>query len=132
MDQLKKSTRQIGGAMKTLTISFLIILLAGCANFKNWFRTDQILFTSFTALNVADILQTREAMKDGNGFKEGNQFLDGLGPDGATAVKLGFNGLVYYGMDKNPELRTPGLIILNVLMGACVVHNHNVGVRIKF
>ena len=117
--------------MKTLTISILILMLTGCA-FKDWSRTDKILFTSFTALNVADLLQTREAMKDGNGFKEGNPFLDGIGPDGATAVKLGFNGLVYYGLDKNPKFRTPGLIMLNVLMGACVVHNHNIGVRIRF
>ena len=117
--------------MKTLTISILIILLTGCA-FKDWSRTDQILFTSFTALNVADILQTREAMKPGNGFKEGNPVLAKLGPDGATAVKLGFNGLSYYAFDKNPQLRTPGLIILNVLMGACVVHNHRIGVRVSF
>jgi len=81
---------------------------------------------------VTDILQTREAMKDGNGFREGNPILEGLGPDGATVFKLGFNGLAYYALDKYPNARTPGLIALNILAGVCVVHNHSIGLRIKF
>ena len=119
--------------MKHLPIILIILtlLLTGCA-FKDWSRTDKILFTTFTALNITDILQTREAMKDGNGFREGNPLLEGLGSDGATAFKLGFNGVAYYALDKYPNCRTPGLIALNILMGVCVIHNHSVGVRIKF
>ena len=121
--------------MKNLTIIstiILSILLTGCAHFDGWNTRDKILFGTFTALHTVDLLQTREIMKDDNGYHECNPVLDGLGRDGATAAMVLAYPIVYMLANYIPKYRTPILIIVNAMSGICVINNHSIGVRIKF
>jgi len=120
--------------MKQATIILIVILLTGCAHkpFDGWNTRDKILFGSFAVLKTVDILQTRELMKDGNGYEEKNPCLDGLGRDGATVAMVGGYFVAYLLANYVPKWRTPILVVFNVTTGLCVINNHSIGVRIRF
>ena len=117
--------------MKHLPIILIVILLTGCA-FNGWSTKDKILFGTFTALHTVDLLQTREIMREDNGYRESNPCLDGLGRDGATVAMLLGYPMVYLIANYIPTYRTPILVGFNVLTGICVINNHSIGVRIRF
>ena len=115
-----------------IKIALILILLTGCAGIQKWDKKDQILFASFTALHTVDLLQTREIMREDNGYEESNPCLDGLGRDGATVAMLLGYPMVYLIANYIPTYRTPILVGFNVLTGICVINNHSIGVRIRF
>ena len=117
--------------MKTLT-TILIILLTGCAHFDDWNTRDKVLFGTFTALHTVDLLQTREIMKDDNGYHECNPVLDNLGRDGAMAAMVLAYPAVYLLANYIPKYRTHILTFFNITTSACVINNHSIGVRIRF
>ena len=117
--------------MKNITIIFIALLVSGCS-IKNWDRHDQLLFTSFSVLHTVDILQTREIMKDDNGYDETNPCLGGLGRDEATAAMVLGYGVVYLAAEYIPEWRTEILTGFNVISGVCVINNATIGVGLSF
>ena len=128
MDQLKNPTRQIGGAMKTLTIiSIIIILLTGCAHHqdrKPWDAWDKTLYGGLILGSIADIATTSHNVN--NGLEEQNPACGNGKPE--TTIPLNIVGLiaVYYIADYlPPKPRKCLLSISNVLRWGAVGININ-------
>ena len=115
-----------------LIISILILMLTGCAHLSGWSTRDKVLLGTWSALHTVDLLQTREIMKDDNGYHECNPVLENLGRDGATAAMVLAYPAVYLLANYIPKYRTHILTFFNITTGACVINNHSIGVRIRF
>ena len=110
----------------------LLLLTTACSTTATpkWTTADKVMFTTYSALTVVDILQTRYAM-DSDDFDEANPILEPLGKDGATAVMVGSNIALYFLVDRmNEKHRSPVLGILNMLKLGVVGHNAMIGVEL--
>lgn len=122
--------------MRYLTIAafifiILLITVVGYAEDRPWTFTEKSLFASYTVLNVADILQTRYVFESDK-YNETNPVLDYVGKNGATAIQVGTNVLLYVLADQFPRIRTPGLIIVTGLKVAIVGNNIRFGLGFAF
>ena len=128
-----KSTRQIGGAMKSLTISILIILailiflLAGCAHHqdrKPWDAWDKALYGGLVAGSIADIASTD--YNTSNGHEEQNPICGDGKPQATIPLNIAVLIAAYYFTDYlNPEQRKWFLGVSNVLRWTAVGINLN-------
>lgn len=98
-----------------------------------WTTTNKVMFASFVAVNVADVLQSQQ-VDPGSGYRETNP-LYGRYPSDARliAVKsLTVGGVYWLIKDKDPAHRNLMLGIGTMLIGAAVANNYSVGLSIKF
>jgi len=120
-------------------LAIMLSLLVGpnmCARAgEDWELRDEVLFGSLVTLQVVDILQTREAMKHPEQFKEANPV---FGDDPSTGklvlIKGVYVGVVWHLLDEytSSKDRTVALWVLNAIAAVVVLNNHLVGVRIEF
>ena len=104
------------------------------ANFKDWKKTDKILFGTYVGLNVIDVGQTFDLINcqqtNPNCRYEERNPLIGKSPSKEKVIlyKTLTTGLVYYALEKSSsEERTIALLIINGIMLGTVANNHNIG-----
>ena len=104
------------------------------ADFKDWKKTDKILFGTYVGLNVVDVGQTFDLIncqetKPNCRYEERNPLI-GKSPSKEKVIlyKTLTTGLVYYALEKSSsEERTVALLIINGIMLGTVANNHNIG-----
>ena len=104
------------------------------ADFKDWKKTDKILFGTYVGLNVVDVGQTFDLINcqqtNPNCRYEERNPLIGKSPSKEKVIlyKTLTTGLVYYALEKSSsEERTVALLIINGIMLGTVANNHNIG-----
>ena len=118
-------------ALSTLCVLFS---LNTQADFKDWKKTDKILFGTYVGLNVVDVGQTFDLIncqqtKPNCRYEERNPLI-GKSPSKEKVIlyKTLTTGLVYYALEKSsPRERTATLLIINGIMLGTVANNHNIG-----
>lgn len=116
--------------------SLLLFCNNALAEFKDWDKTDKLLFGSYVALNVVDVGQSFDIVhcqriNPNCNIIERNPFL-GSHPSREKIVlyKAAFMGVTYVGLkNTNPKTRRTTLLIINAITLTGVVNNHNVGLR---
>jgi Mg2+/citrate symporter len=122
---------------------FLAVALAICLaatpaiadeEFENkWSNLDKALFATYTVFNVVDILQTRYIMNDDNYYYEVNPVLKSAGRNGATALMVAANIIIYLGADYiGPKYRPWILTAASTLQIGISAHNYSIGVKFDF
>ena len=104
------------------------------ADFKDWKKTDKILFGTYVGLNVVDVGQTFDLINcqqtnPNCRYEEKNPII-GKSPSKEKVIlyKTLTTGLVYYALEKSSsEERTVALLIINGIMLGTVANNHNIG-----
>ncbi len=104
------------------------------ADFKDWKKTDKILFGTYVGLNVVDVGQTFDLIncqetKPNCRYEERNPLI-GKSPSKEKVIlyKTLTTGLVYYALEKSSSKeRTVALLIINGIMLGTVANNHNIG-----
>ena len=104
------------------------------ADFKDWKKTDKILFGTYVGLNVVDVGQTFDLIncqetKPNCRYEERNPLI-GKSPSKEKVIlyKTLTAGLVYYALEKSSSKeRTVALLIINGIMLGTVANNHNIG-----
>ncbi len=118
-------------ALSTLCVLFS---LNTQADFKDWKKTDKILFGTYVGLNVVDVGQTFDLINcqqtvPNCRYEEKNPII-GKFPSKEKLIlyKTITTGLVYYALEKTPNKnRTATLLIINGIMLGTVLNNHNIG-----
>ena len=117
-------------------MTLLILSSNSKADFKDWEIKDKTLFATYTTLTIADVLQTRSAMKDPcNCFQEINPIYGSTATDTELLLINGASiGLFYYILDKHPEDRFIRKVIkvASVLRVAAITNNHYNGVSFEY
>ena len=104
------------------------------ADFKDWKKTDKILFGTYVGLNVVDVGQTFDLINcqqtnPNCRYEEKNPII-GQSPSKEKVIlyKALTTGVVYYALEKTPDKnRTATLLIINGIMLGTVANNHNIG-----
>ena len=104
------------------------------ADFKDWKKTDKILFGTYVGLNVIDVGQTFDLINcqqtnPNCRYEEKNPIM-GKSPSKEKLIlyKTLGTGIVYYALEKTPDKnRTATLLIINGIMLGTVLNNHNIG-----
>ena len=104
------------------------------ADFKDWKKTDKILFGTYVGLNVVDVGQTFDLINcqqtnPNCRYVEKNPII-GQSPSKEKLIlyKALTTGVVYYALEKTPSReRTATLLIINGIMLGTVLNNHNIG-----
>lgn len=104
------------------------------ADFKDWKKTDKILFGTYVGLNVVDVGQTFDLINcqqinPNCPYEEKNPII-GKSPSKEKVIlyKTLLTGVVYYALDKSPPRdRRTGLLIINGIMLGILINNHNLG-----
>ena len=104
------------------------------ADFKDWKKTDKILFGTYVGLNVVDVGQTFDLINcqqtnPNCRYEEKNPII-GQSPSKEKVIlyKALTTGVVYYALEKTPSReRTATLLIINGIMLGTVLNNHNIG-----
>ena len=118
-------------ALSTLCVLFS---LNTQADFKDWKKTDKILFGTYVGLNVIDVGQTFDLINcqqtnPNCRYEEKNPII-GKSPSKEKVIlyKTLTTGLVYYALEKSSSKeRTVALLIINGIMLGTVANNHNIG-----
>ena len=118
-------------AVSTLCVLFS---LNTQADFKDWKKTDKILFGAYVGLNVVDVGQTFDLINcqqtnPNCRYEEKNPII-GQSPSKEKVIlyKTLTTGLVYYALEKSPSReRTGALLVINGIMLGTVANNHNIG-----
>ena len=118
-------------AVSTLCVLFS---LNTQADFKDWKKTDKILFGTYVGLNVVDVGQTFDLINcqqtnPNCRYEEKNPII-GKSPSKEKVIlyKTLTTGIVYYALEKSsPRERTATLLIINGIMLGTVASNHNIG-----
>ena len=118
-------------AVSTLCVLFS---LNTQADFKDWKKTDKILFGTYVGLNVVDVGQTFDLINcqqtnPNCRYEEKNPII-GQSPSKEKVIlyKALTTGVVYYALEKTPSReRTATLLIINGIMLGTVLNNHNIG-----
>ncbi len=122
--------------IRAVSLCFLLFCSNALAEFKDWNKTDRILFGTYVGLNVVDIGQTFDLINcqqinPNCDYIEKNPII-GRSPSKEKVVlyKTLATGVVYYALEKTPDKNRPAtLLIINGIMLANVMNNHNVGLR---
>ena len=118
--------------IQTAIIGILVMAAHAQDNTNKWSTTDKALFATYTAFNVADILQTRYAF-DSDDYDELNPILSPLGKNGATAAMVASNIAMYFIVDGlQSKNRAIVLSVVTMLKIGVVGHNAMIGVGFKF
>ena len=104
------------------------------ADFKDWKKTDKILFGTYVGLNVVDVGQTFDLINcqqtnPNCRYVEKNPII-GQSPSKEKLIlyKALTTGVVYYALEKTPDKnKTATLFIINGIMLGTVLNNHNIG-----
>ena len=104
------------------------------ADFKDWKKTDKILFGTYVGLNVVDVGQTFDLINcqqtnPNCRYVEKNPII-GQSPSKEKLIlyKALTTGVVYYALEKTPDKnRTATLLIINGIMLGTVANNYNIG-----
>ena len=104
------------------------------ADFKDWKKTDKILFGTYVGLNVVDVGQTFDLINcqqinPNCPYEEKNPII-GKSPSKEKVIlyKTLLTGVVYYALEKTPDKnKTTTLLIINGIMLGTVLNNHNIG-----
>ena len=118
-------------ALSTLCVLFS---LNTQADFKDWEKTDKVLFGTYVGLNVVDVGQTFDLINcqqtnPNCRYEEKNPII-GKSPSKEKVIlyKTLTTGIVYYALEKSsPRERTATLLIINGIMLGTVANNHNIG-----
>ena len=118
-------------AVSTLCVLFS---LNTQADFKDWKKTDKILFGTYVGLNVVDVGQTFDLINcqqtnPNCRYEEKNPII-GQSPSKEKVIlyKALTTGVVYYALEKTPDKnKTATLLIINGIMLGTVLNNHNIG-----
>ncbi len=118
-------------ALSTLCVLFS---LNTQADFKDWKKTDKILFGTYVGLNVVDVGQTFDLINcqqtnPNCRYEEKNPII-GKSPSKEKVIlyKALTTGLVYYSLERTPEKnRVATLLIINGIVLGTVLNNHNIG-----
>ena len=118
-------------ALSTLCVLFS---LNTQADFKDWKKTDKILFGTYVGLNVVDVGQTFDLINcqqtnPNCRYEEKNPII-GKSPSKEKVIlyKALTTGLVYYSLERTPEKnRVATLLIINGIVLGTVFNNHNIG-----
>ena len=122
---------------KVLSACFLLLFCNNAlAEFKDWDKTDKLLYGSYVGLNVIDVGQSFDIVhcqriNPNCNIIERNPIL-GSHPSKEKIVlyKAAFMGATYVGLNNtNPKTRRTALLIINTITLASVVNNHNIGLR---
>ena len=104
------------------------------ADFKDWKKTDKILFGTYVGLNVIDVGQTFDLINcqqtNPNCLYEEKNPIIGKSPSKEKVIlyKTLTTGLVYYSLERTPEKnRVATLLIINGIVLGTVLNNHNIG-----
>jgi len=123
--------------IKVLSICSLLLFCNNVqAEFKDWNKTDKILFGSYIGLNVVDIGQSFDIVhcqkvNPNCNIIERNPFL-GPHPSKEKIIlyKAAFMGVAYAGLkNTNPKTRRTTLLLVNAITLTGVVNNHKIGLR---
>ena len=122
--------------IRAVSLCFLLFCSNALAEFKDWNKTDKVLFGTYVGLNVVDVGQTFDLINcqqtNPNCRYEERNPLIGKSPSKEKLIlyKTLATGVVYYALEKTPDKnRTAVLLIINGIMLANVINNHNVGLR---
>jgi len=125
----------LGNLTKALSVACLLFFCNNVnAEFKDWNKTDKILFGTYVGLNVVDIGQTFDLINcqqtnPNCRYEEKNPII-GKSPSKEKVIlyKTLTSGIVYYALEKSsPRERTAALLIINGIMLGTVANNHNIG-----
>ena len=125
----------LGNLTKVFSLlCFLSFSFNAQADFKDWKKTDKLLFGTYVGLNVVDVGQTFDLIncqetKPNCRYEERNPLI-GKSPSKEKVIlyKTLTTGLVYYALEKSSsEERTIALLIINGIMLGTVANNHNIG-----
>lgn len=127
----------LGNLTKALSVACLLFFCNNVnAEFKDWNKTDKILFGTYVGLNVIDVGQTFDIIEcqkqnPSCNFMEENRLLGSHPSKGKVLIyKTALTGLSYLALDNSPPIgRRGALLVINVVMLAGVIDNHNVGLR---
>lgn len=111
--------------------AFLLLVTTGCSG---WSKSDKALFAASMVLQAVDTAQTLTAIEDGG--RELNPLI-GSDPSKKRLIGIAVGTAVgkYVVAHKLPKgkYRTTWLILMNVISGTAVTHNHfKSGIRINF
>ena len=120
--------------IRALSILCVLFSLNTQSDFKDWKKTDKILFGTYVGLNVVDVGQTFDLINcqqtnPNCPYEEKNPII-GKSPSKEKVIlyKTLMTGVVYYALDKSPSReRTVALLIINGIMLGAVANNHNLG-----
>lgn len=121
--------------IRAVSLFFLLSFgLNAQADFKDWEKTDKILFGTYVGLNVVDVGQTFDLINCQQinpdcPYEEKNPIL-GKYPSRHKVIlyKTIATGVVYYALDKSPPRdRRTGLLVINGIMLGLVISNHKLG-----
>ena len=120
--------------IRAVSILCVLFSLNTKADFKDWKKTDKILFGTYVGLNVVDVGQTFalincQQINPNCRYEEKNPII-GKSPSKEKVIlyKTLMTGVVYYALDKSPSReRTVALLIINGIMLGAVANNHNLG-----
>ena len=137
-EQRKAQYRHLAAWIAVIFISFFVLglIVGSCtARAEDWRTADQVAFGAQIGLQVIDTLQTREARKHPERWREVNPLYgDPPGMGTVVVVKTLYVGTVWYLLDKHTASADRGtaLWVLNAMAAGVVLHNHHIGVRIEF
>ena len=96
-----------------------------------WSTTDKVLVTALWTARMTDMLQTIE-IYDNPDYDESGPVMKRIGEDGVVPFFVGTTILMHYAAHKLPAFRTP--ILLGATVGSLipVIHNRNMGIKIRF
>ncbi len=107
-------------------IAGLIVLAVavGCEGIRDWDEKDRTLWYTYNALSAVDGVVSIAGMDN---YEERNVLMqDSAGrpsPVKVIAVKVGVSALMYFVLDRYPDIRTEVLIGINGLQGAVLLWN---------
>jgi hypothetical protein len=125
----------LGNLTKALSVACLLFFCNNVnAEFKDWNKTDKILFGTYVGLNVIDVGQTFDIIEcqqinPNCDYIEKNPIIGSFpSKEKVVLYKTLTTGIVYYALEKTPDKnRTATLLIINGIMLGTVVNNYNIG-----
>ena len=123
--------------IKALSVCSLLLFCSNTqAEFKDWNKTDKLLFGGYVGLSVIDVGQSFDIVhcqrtNPNCNIIERNPLI-GPSPSKTQLVlyKAAFMGVTYVGLNNtNPKTRRTALLIINAITLTSVVNNHHIGLR---
>ena len=128
--------------LQVVSLCLLLVCSEVTADFKDWNKTDKVLFGTYVGLNVIDIGQTFDIIhcqkyNPSCGFVEKNKII-GSSPSAKELLiyKAVSTGVIYYALDrvlyKDEKARRKTLLIINGIALHTVIHNKQIGLQFRF
>mgnify|MGYP003658970472 FL=1 len=128
--------------LKLISLCLLLVCSEVAADFKDWNKTDKVLFGTYVGLNVIDVGQTFDIIhcqkyNPSCGWVEKNKLV-GTHPSvkEVLILKVIGTGIIYYTLDRvlheDEKARRRALLIINGIALHTVVHNKQIGLQFRF